>query len=370
MKYLIFSIIFAVSSVGILSADETNLSNPVFKLGIIIPLSGDLAEYGTSIRNGFELARSEKPEKFSKINFVYEDSRYDGKTAAVALQNLSVLHAINLYYIWGVSPTEAVLPIAHAKKLPVLAETTVKEATVGKPLVVRAARTGERIANALAQEIDNRGIKSVSLIVTSIPFYTDIIKHLELDLKTRGIKVSKKDEVDVSQADFKPLLWKKKSHQDEAIGVFLLPAQLLSFYRQADQMKLKVQTFNADLLDSETLVSECPDSINGTFFDQIRVTDEFRKLYISKYGNDIQIGSAAQSYDIGMLVADLFGKMDKKLTAEEVIERVSKMSPRQGATGQFKFTDTRDSGKEIRMPVSMKEVKGKKIVTLREDTGY
>ncbi len=362
--------LLAFLSTSLLLAIEPHVSDQKFNFGIVIPLSGDLAEYGSSIRNGFELARLEKPEKFSKIKLIYEDSRYDGKTAVVALQNMSVIHSINLYYLWGVSPTEAMLPIAQAKNLPVLAETTVKEATLGKPLVIRAARTGERIANALAQELKNRGIKSVSLIVTTIPFYSDIVKHLEINLREIGIEVSRKDEVDASMADFKPILWKKKSQGEVAIGAFLLPAQLVSFYRQAHLMKLDVQTFNADLLDSETLVNECPENINGAFFTQVGVTQDFRKRYKEKYGNDIQIGSAAQSYDVGMLVADLFGEMDKMLTAEEVIERISQMPPRQGASGNFKYTDTIDSGKEIRMPVSMKAVKDGKIITLLEDTGF
>lgn len=341
-----------------------------FNIGIVIPLSGDLAEYGTSIKNGFELAKSQNHEKFKNINYIYEDSRYDGKTAVLALNNLRVMHAVDIYYLWGVSPTEAMLPIAKAQKMPVIAETTVKEATLGNPLVIRAARTGERIAKALAQELFSRNVKKISLIITEIPFYSDIAKHLENELQQKGIELISKASVDATHSDFKPFLWGKKNIKDEVVGVFLLPAQLISYYRQMHQFKMKIQTFNADLLDRETLIRDCPDTIDTAFFSQVGVTNDFRKEYKKKFGNDIQIGSAAQSYDVAILLAELFGNNLKKLSNKEIINTISKISPREGATGKFRYTDTADSGKEIRMPVSIKQVKDKNIITLSEDSGF
>jgi len=350
---------------------QTNLPKlQNFNVGIIIPLSGDLAEYGSAIRNGFELARKDAPENFSNVNFVYEDSRYDGKTAVDALQKLKSSDSIDLYYLWGVSPTEAMLPIAVAQKLPVIAETTVKEATVGKPFVIRAARTGERIAKALTAELENRKVKSVSLIVTQIPFYMDIIKHLESSLKDKGIAVKKKAEVLPSEIDFKSFLLDRDLQGAQILGAFLLPAQFIAFYRQAEQLHLKIPTFSADIIDSETLVKDCSDKIDGMFYTQVGVIPEFRQNYKKSFGNDNQIGSAAQAYDMGMLVSELFGKLERNLTNEEVIDRISKIAPHKGATGSFSYSDSSDGGKEIRMPVSMKVVRGKALEIIAEDTGY
>jgi branched-chain amino acid transport system substrate-binding protein len=362
------TVIYLCILFGLVSFAQSETSK--LNLGIIIPLTGDLAEYGTAIQNGFELARKENPEKLKNIEFSYEDSRYDGKTAVDALQKLKSTNTIDLYYLWGVSPTEAMLPIAAANKLPVIAETTVKEATVGKPFVIRAARTGERIASALVAEIKKRGITSVSFLVTEIPFYMDILRHLEVLLKAEGIAVKRSQEILPSENDFKSFLLDRSIDKNEALGVFLLPSQLITFYRQAAQAKLSLKTFSADIIDSQTIIDDCPENVNGTFFTQVGLTPKFRKLYSETYKNDIQIGSAAQSYDIARLVSELFKDSASKISKEEIIKIISSMPEQNGATGTFRYFETPDAGKEIRMPVSMKEVKNKKIVVITEDTGF
>ncbi len=42
-----------------------------FRVGVIAPLSGALAEYGLAAKNGIELARSQHPELFDKLEFRY-----------------------------------------------------------------------------------------------------------------------------------------------------------------------------------------------------------------------------------------------------------------------------------------------------------
>ena len=356
--------------VNIASAETAAQQTRPFRLGIVLPLTGDLADYGVAIRNGFELARVQQPDRFQNIEFVYEDSRYDGRTAVDALQKLRSSGEINLYYLWGVSPTEAMLPIAASAKLAVLAETTVKEATVGKPLVIRAARTGERIAQALAAEIVRRHAKSVTLITSQIPFYLDIVKHLERLLKTANIKVLSNTEVLPSEADFRSVLLGKDIAKADLVGAFLLPSQLITFFRQADQAKLPLKTFNADILDSQSIVNDCPDNINGTFFTQVGVSPDFRKRYIAAFQNDIQVGSAAQAYDVANIVSTQFEDVAPPESSEEVIAILEKMPPSDGATGSFRFSSSPDSGKEIRMPVSLKEVRGRRIETISQDTGF
>lgn len=342
-----------------------------FNFGVVIPLTGDLADYGSAIRNGFELAKREFPERFNFIRFLYEDSRYDGKVAVSALHKLMATGEINLYYLWGVSPTEATLPIAAQHKLPVIAETTMKEATVGKPLVVRAARTGERIASALTAEIMRRGAKSVSFVTTDIPFYIDIRNHLEKKLISEGVIVVSSREVLPTESDFKNILLEKDLQRADLVGAFLLPSQLISFFRQSYQAKQSLRVFNADILDSQSIVDACPENINGTFFTQVGVTPEFRRRYLLAYGSDTQIGSAAQAYDVANILGELFNSAAAySLTSDKIIEKVSRMAPRTGATGAFQYSENKDSGKEIRMPVSIKVVRNKKIETLVEDTGY
>ncbi len=249
-----------------------------FNVGVIIPLTGDLADYGVSIQRGFELAVAQSPQQFSKVQFIFEDSRYDANTAVSALQKLRTTNDVDLYYAWGVSPTEAIIPITELNKLPLLVETTLKESTANKKYVVRAPRTGERIARSLAEQLSERKTKKVSLIVAEIPFYDDIINHLKVFLSAKGISVTRVRNILPSENDVRAYLPELIRENEDAIGVFLLPAQIISFYKRASETNLALPTFSADIIGSESIIKDCPESVNGTFFTAVGVTPEFRSL--------------------------------------------------------------------------------------------
>ena len=189
-----------------------------FNVGVIIPLTGDLADYGSSIQREFELATSGAPERFSNVHFVFEDSRYDGNAAVTALQKLKAANNIGLYYAWGVSPTEAIIPISESAKLPLLVETTLKESTAKKTYVVRAARTGERIAKALSAELVKRKVHSVSFLNTDIPFYDDILRHLESSLRSEKIRVTRIERLLPTENDLRSYVLKLSKQKVDAIG--------------------------------------------------------------------------------------------------------------------------------------------------------
>ena len=84
MKLSKFTSYLTLTSLILTAGAEAQVQKPAseeFNFGIIVPLTGDLAQYGTAIKNGFELAKTESPKKLEKIRFIYEDSRYDGKAA-------------------------------------------------------------------------------------------------------------------------------------------------------------------------------------------------------------------------------------------------------------------------------------------------
>lgn len=57
-----------------------------YKIGVILPLSGDVAHFGNSIRRGIDLAVEELPaEQRAKFQVVYEDA-FSSASATSAFQ--------------------------------------------------------------------------------------------------------------------------------------------------------------------------------------------------------------------------------------------------------------------------------------------
>ena len=63
---------------------EDKESDNKIKIGIILPLSGEVETYGKAVRRGLDIALQEN----KKFEFIYEDSKADERTAINALQKL------------------------------------------------------------------------------------------------------------------------------------------------------------------------------------------------------------------------------------------------------------------------------------------
>lgn len=333
-----------------------------FKVGALIPTTGPLAEYGTALERAFAVARRTYPEKFRNIEFHLQDSAYNQRTAVSAFQALSMRGDINLYYTWGVSPNESILPIAAARRIPVIAETTFKWAVVGKPLAVRAAPTGEMTATVLGTEILKRGYRSIGVLGVNVPYYNDILAALEKKLSAAGITLETVQLFNPDDTDFRTTITKIRKRRYDALGVFLLNDQVVTFYRQAATLQYTPQTFGAAIHDNQQLITRAGPAAEGAFFVGYDVQPEFEAQWRREFNDTSMIGVSANAFDTAVLIADLYGDgMSATLSAEQIIERLKGISDRRGVSGIFSFAESSDAGKHIDFPLSLRIVQNGEI---------
>ncbi|MEW6606715.1 MAG: penicillin-binding protein activator [bacterium] len=93
------------------------------KIGAILPLTGDLAKFGVSFKNGIDLAISEKLHN-KKIGIIYEDDQGKPDIAVSAFRKLINFHKVSLV-IGGIisSNAMAMAPIADKSKVVLLSPT-------------------------------------------------------------------------------------------------------------------------------------------------------------------------------------------------------------------------------------------------------
>lgn len=363
--FVTFLFVLAICRSSVAMADDP--SRAAFKVGVIVPLSGPLADYGIAIRNGFGLAKSDNPTAFKNVEIVYQDSSYDGKTTLNAFNALFARGDINLYYVWGVTPNETLLPILASRGLPVVSETTVKASIVGKPLAVRAAPTGEMTARVLSKQLLQRGYRSLGVLLVDIPYYRDIFAALKSQLASEGVHVDLIDTFTPDVSDFKTVIAKLKSKNYEAIGVFLLNDQVVTYYRQAIALKFGVPTFGAGIHDSQELISRAGKGAEGALFVGYDVVPTFRSRWMNLYKDDSRVGSGANAFDTAVMIGDLFSDGESaKLSAVDIVTRFASFKERQGVSGQFGFKETSDAGKHFDFPLSARVVQGGRIVPVSD----
>lgn len=344
-------------------ADTVPTPSP-FTVGVIIPLTGPLSDYGNAIQKSFVFAEQTYPEKFKNIHFIYQDSAYDGKTALSALQSLVNAGGVDLYYTWGVTPNESLLPVLKTRKLPVIAETSFKESVVGKPLAVRAAPTGDMTAKVLTEEITRREYRSVGIVLVDIPYYRDILRTLKTELEAAHIKLTIIEEVAADFNAFPTIITKLKQRAYDAVGVFLLNDQVITFYKEANSLNLKMPTFGAGIHDSQDLITQAGKGAEGAFFVGYDVEPDFQTKWLSVHGNDSRIGTIANAYDTAILIAELFADgHSTTLTPEAIVARFKTETLRKGVSGTFGYAESPDAGKHFDFPVSLRLVKNGKVTS-------
>lgn len=347
VKKVLFTISLAILSLmAMISHSEA--TNKKFVVGLILPLSGGLSDYGDALRRGFELAEEEKPELFKHIELRYQDSQYDQKTALSAFNRLEQQGDVKLYHTWGVSPNEAILPIANKKGRPVIAETSMRGAVVNKPFVVRASRTGYEAAKILTDGFSKKGWRRVGLIVTQIPYYTDIISNLKNFAAKAGVDVEVVAEVTPAEDDFRSIILKNKGKNFDAFGSFLLLNQISTFCDQAKDVKFLRPMFGAHIHNSLDVMKRCMPLSDGLIFPGQVVNKDFSERYITKYHTDIRLDAAAHSYETAMIIGELFGNDSSyRYTTHEILDYLKTVKRDDSSVGAYSYSETSDGGKSI-----------------------
>ena len=97
MKRLIFYFIILFSLIFVsCNRNKKNLEEETIKVGVILPLSGEVASYGNDCRDGILFA---KASDSLKIEYIFEDSKGDPKTAIAAYNKLTTIDKVE--YVIG-----------------------------------------------------------------------------------------------------------------------------------------------------------------------------------------------------------------------------------------------------------------------------
>lgn len=103
MRPLLAHILLSLTFLALLAITSPgeSLAQERFKIGVLLPLSGPVAEYGVATQHGFELAQQEDPEGFKNIQFLFDDTQYDSNKTVLSLQKLRLADGISAAFVWG-----------------------------------------------------------------------------------------------------------------------------------------------------------------------------------------------------------------------------------------------------------------------------
>lgn len=197
----------------------------VFKVGLILPMTGPFTSTGRQIESAVRLYMKEHGDTVAgrKVEVLLRDDSAVADTTRRLAQELVVNEKVDLLAGFGLTPLAlAVAPIATRAKVPAIvmgaATATVTEAS---PFIVRTGFTLPQVTEPMAEWAAREGIKRVVTLVTDYGPGIDAENSFKNRFTELDGEVLETLRVPLANPDFAPFLQRVRDLSPDAVFVFV-----------------------------------------------------------------------------------------------------------------------------------------------------
>lgn len=319
-------------------------------IGLLAPLTGEVAQYGTAVKNAVELA-------FEKIN---ADGGILGKqvkleildekgSADEAVNAYNLLKSKNIVALLGdvtSKPTIAVAGLAAADRMPMLTPTASHpDVTTFGDNIFRACFLDPFQGSVMASFAAGNLSKKTAAVIynTSDDYSTGLAQSFKAAAEAKGMTVVAYEGYGASDKDFKTQLTTIKAANPDVLFVPDYYGTVALIVTQAREVGFTNACLGVDGWDG-VLGSIDPaklSDLNNTYFcnhysvdDQSEVVQGFIKDYKAKYG-EVPSALGALGYDGAFIMADAIKRAGS--TDKEAIISALKTTSYDGVTGHVSY---------------------------------
>jgi ABC-type branched-subunit amino acid transport system substrate-binding protein len=349
MKVFIFFILLLPA---ISLADSSGI-----KIGLSLPLSGALQEYGDAVRNAFAMAQEEVEN--SEYELFYEDNQFDGKTSVTSFKVLTEIKKADLIYLWGEPCLYSVAPLSNAKKIPILTMSVDRKPAKNNPYVIRTINPSADFIGTVFSNLRNSSsgtYNKIGIIMSEDTFFEGLLEELISQANEKEV-VKVIARVSPDKMDFKTELLKVKVSDIDILAVYLFPGQVSTAYRTMKNMGLSIPTFGTDIFESANEVLQSQTSMIGAKYPNLDIPDDFKNRYIGKFGNDLQISYAYNAYTTARFLLSVTPDLQKtkqiKTNLKDELIRLLSLE----SENPFSLKNDGEYGYYFSYPLALKEIK-------------
>jgi len=386
---------------------RTEISEPIpfsgtgsYKIGVLLPLTGDQQVYGNQVLNGIktavEIVKQTNPNQ--SIQLVVEDVGLGGDASKQAMQRLLVEHQI----IAAIGPmslkdTESIAEMAQTNNLPVISLTPAENATSLGSTIFRNSITKNEQAIVLAQILtDIMGIKRTAILYPNNTYGKEFMELFWTEYVKKGGEIRGAEEYDRTTSDYEtPIkklvgLYRKELRKNELCSkiqsdkwiemkkmggplpncypieelppildfeAIFIPESFdkarqilptLLFHEVKGMQVVGTNLWNTDELLSGSIGGEIEGALFLDGFFKGRTTPEVTSFMQKYYElNNAEPGILeAQGYDSAMAVINVIQKKSPS-SREAMVKNLFKLSDFKGVTGLKGFNNNRDANRTL-----------------------
>ena len=215
----------ALAASAVLAGSSAIAQGSSFKIGLILPMTGQQANVGREIDAAVRLYMAQNGDTVAgrKIQVILKDDTTQPDVTRRLAQELVVNEKVDVLAGFGITPSAlAAAPIATQSKTPeVVMSAATSSITQASPYIVRTSFTLPQVSVALADWAPKNGIKKVVTLVSDYGPGIDAEKYFNERLIFNGGSVSESLRVPLRNPDFAPFLQKVRDLKPDALFVFV-----------------------------------------------------------------------------------------------------------------------------------------------------
>ncbi|PTT90764.1 ABC transporter substrate-binding protein [Pelomonas sp. HMWF004] len=329
------------------------------KLGVAEALSGGAAQYGLSIRNGFQLAADEINAaggiNGNKLVLVIEDEQGKKEEAINAFKKLIFQDKVLMLFGPTLSNSaQAADPIAQAAKVVVFGTSNTADGitSIGDHVFRNSVTEADVLPVTIATAVKKLGIKKVAVLYGIDDVFTKSgYDNFKKALDAQKIAVTTTETFAKGDVDFKAQLTKIKASAPDALVLSALIAEGAPIMVQARQLGLNVPVLGGNGMNSVKVFELAKGASDGLWVgspwsieNQTKENGAFIVAFTQKY-KAAPDQFAAQAYDAMYITAQALKKV--KLSGDLAKDRAALRNALPdvkwtGATGSFAFRRATD----------------------------
>ncbi|MBD3648572.1 MAG: penicillin-binding protein activator [Pseudomonadales bacterium] len=337
--------------------------NSRIDLGILLPLTGDNAQWGVPPRNGVELAVEEfnATSKDFSIGILEEDSRCTPDDGVSGLEKLASVHSIRFVVGAACSTvTLAIAPIAEKNKILLVSPaSTHPDVTNAGDFIFRVVPSDALRGKVLAEYLySDLGVRRVGLLYINNETGVggrDAFANTFLSL---GGSLVAEEAYQEGASEMRSQLSKLANKDLEGVVVISFLRDTVLVMRQRVELGITIPFFyQTEAVEDPNVLREAGKAAEGAIYvlatsSDNAATEDFRAAYKSEFNHSPEL-YAAEGYDIGRLLTKGIKTIGyDTVTSEALRDFLYSTQGYQGASGTISF----DKHGDVVKPMDIKEI--------------
>jgi len=350
----------------------TKKKSEVIKIGAILPLTGDAAQYGEWGKNGISLAVDEINSKGgingSKIEVIYEDDAAVPKKGVAAVNKLINIDKVKV--LIGPIPstvTLAIAPICEKSKVVIMSSSSSPAITPVGDYIFRNWPSDDFEGASMARYANEKNFNKIAVLHINNEYGLGIADVFKKEYSKLGGEILITETYMQGSSDMRAQLIKIKHYNPNAIYLVGHAKENGHVVKQARDLNIQAQILGTVGIEGPDLLNIADEKAEGLVYtapafdpdNPDPIVRGYQKAYMDKFGKKSEI-FAATTYDATKIMALMIEKYS--YDPDRIKDGLYKLENYPGVSGITTF----DENGDVIKTVMFKTVKDKQFVPIKE----